>query len=163
MNLLPENAAHWHLVLNHLPVVGSLAALLLLVWAWLKNTDDLKRVALMALVLVGLVAVPAYLTGDPAEHSLKGLPGISSRWMANHEDAAKFALWAAIILGVAALAALIVFRKKLSLPRWVIGVFLLLSLGLGGIMLRTANLGGKIHHPEIRTYDAPGAATAVEY
>lgn len=159
MNFLPENAAHWHLVLNHLPVAGSLAALLLLGWAWIKNTDDLKRVALAALVLVAIVSVPAYLTGDPAEHSLKGLPGISKRWISNHEDAAAFALWSAVAVGVAALAALVIFRKKRSLPRWVTSVFLLLSLGVCTIMARTANFGGKIHHPEIRTYTSPADAS----
>jgi len=165
MNFLPENAAHWHLVLNHLPVVGSLAAVLLLGWAFIKNSDDVKRVALTALVFVALVSIPTFLTGDPAEHSLKGLPGISKRWISSHEDAGEFALWAAVAVGATALVALIVFRKKRSLPRWVIGVFLLLALTVCTIMARTANLGGKIHHPEIRTYTPPAdaSATDVEY
>jgi hypothetical protein len=163
MSLLPENAAHWHLVLNHLPVVGSMAALLLLIWAWIKNTDDLKRVALVALALVAIVSIPAFLTGEPAEHLLKGLPGISKRWMSNHEEAAELAVWVAIAVGVAALAALIFFRKKRSLPRWVMGVFLLLCLAVCTIMARTANLGGKIHHPEINTYTSPDPATDVEF
>ena len=51
MDLIPANAAHWHLVLNHLPVVGSMAALLLLAWALVRNTDDLKRTAAASLVM----------------------------------------------------------------------------------------------------------------
>jgi hypothetical protein len=158
MDLLPTNAAHWHLVVNHLPVVGSLAALLLLGWAFIKNTDDLKRVALASLVLVAIVSIPAFLTGEPSESYTKGLPGISARWMSNHEDMAEIALWVALGVGGAALAALVVFRKAHSLPRWVVGVLLAGCLVVCGLMFRTASYGGKIRHTEIRSYSAPTEA-----
>jgi hypothetical protein len=158
MDLLPSNAAHWHLVLNHAPVFGSLAALLLLAWAFIKNTDESKRIALTALILVALVSVPAFLTGEPAEGSLKGLPGISKRWMSNHEEMAEVALWVAIAAGVMALGVLLFFRKARSIPRWSIGVMLLVTLAVFGLMGRTANYGGKIHHPEILTDQASDEA-----
>jgi hypothetical protein len=162
MDLLPTNAAHWHLVVNHLPVVGSLAALLLLGWALIKNTDDLKRVALTSLVLVAIVSIPAFLTGEPSESYTKGLQGISPRWMSNHEDIAEVALWVAIGVGVAALAALIVFRKAGSLPRWLVGAMLVACLVVCGFMFRTANYGGKIRHSEIRSYTTPQSESAAE-
>jgi glucan phosphoethanolaminetransferase (alkaline phosphatase superfamily) len=162
-DLLPSNAAHWHLVLNHLPVVGSFAALLLLGWAWIKNTDDLKRVALASLVVVAAVAIPAFLTGEPSERHLKGLQGVSSRWMSNHEDLAEISLWVTVAVGALALAALIAFRKVNSLPRWVVGVLLAACLVVCGFMARTANYGGKIRHSEIRTYStAPAEPDAEE-
>src|SRR5689334_876967 len=111
MDLFASNAAHWHLVLNHAPVMGSLAALLLLAWALIKNSDESKRIALTAVVLVALVSIPAFLTGEPSEHFLKGLPGISKRWMSSHEEMANNAMRTAIIAGVLAMAALIYFRK----------------------------------------------------
>lgn len=160
MDFLPSNAAHWHLMLNHLPVVGSLAALLLLGWAWIKNTDDLKRVALASLVVVAVVAIPAFLTGEPSERHLKGLQGVSSRWMSNHEAAAEVSLWVTVAVGALALAALIVFRKVHSLPRWVVGALLVACLVVCGLMARTANHGGKIRHSEIRTYSTAPTATA---
>src|ERR1043165_539329 len=124
MSLLPANDAHWHLVLNHMPVMGSLAALLLLAWAFIKNTDESKRIALSAVVIVALVSIPAFLTGEPAEGLLKGLPGISKRWLSNHESIANTALWVAIGAGVLALAVLLFFRKARSIPRWAIAVVL---------------------------------------
>jgi len=149
MSLLPANDAHWHLVLNHTPVIGSLAALLLLAWAFIKNTDESKRIALTAVVLVALFSIPAFLTGEPAEHLLKGIPGISKRWMSNHESIANTALWVAIGAGVLALGVLLFFRKPRSIPRWAMAVVLIVMLAVGGLMARTANYGGKIHHPEI--------------
>jgi hypothetical protein len=143
------NAAHWHLVLNHLPVVGGLAAVLLLGWAWLKNTEDLKRVALTVSVLVALTAIPAFLTGEPAESMLKGVPGVARRWISAHEDMAEIALWGAVAVGVLALAALVRFRRAQRMPRWLIGLMFILALVVLGLMGRTASFGGRIHHPEI--------------
>jgi len=164
MSLLPANEAHWHLVTNHLPVVGSLAALLLLAWALIKNSDESKRIALTAVVLVALVSIPAFLTGEPAERLLKGLPGISKRWMSNHESIANTALWVAIGAGVLALAVLLFFRKARPIPRWAIVLVLLVMLAVGSLMARTANYGGKIHHPEILTNTARETApTDIEH
>ncbi|MEY4386214.1 MAG: hypothetical protein RLY20_1497 [Verrucomicrobiota bacterium] len=155
MDLLPTNAAHWHLVLNHLPVVGSLAALLLLTWAFIKNTDESKRIALAAVVILALVSIPAFLTGEPSERFLKGLPGISKRWMSSHEEMAENAMKTAVIAGVLALAALVYFRKARSIPRWAMAVVLAATVAVAGSMSITARHGGKIHHPEILN----GAAT----
>jgi len=162
MDILPTNAAHWHLVVNHLPVVGSMAATLLLAWAWIKNTDDLKRTATAALVLVALVSIPAFLTGEPSERHIQGLQGVSPRWMSNHEDLAEIALWVAIGAGALALAALVVFRKRPTFPRWAVGTLLVACLVVCGLMLRTANYGGKIRHSEIRTYSTPAAEPAAQ-
>ena len=163
MDLLPTNAAHWHLVTNHLPVVGSMAAALLLAWAWIKNTDDLKRTAAASLVLVALVSIPAFLTGEPSERHIQGLQGVSPRWMSNHEDLAEIALWVAMGAGAVALAALIILRKRPTFPRWAIGALLVACLVVCGFMLRTANYGGKIRHSEIRAYSTPQAESAGEH
>lgn len=164
MDLLPTNAAHWHLVLNHFPVVGSLAALLLLAWAFIKNTDESKRIALTAVVLVALVSIPAYLTGEPSERFLKGLQGISKRWMSSHEEMAENAFRTAIIAGLLAMAALIYFRKARSIPRWAIAVVLAATVAMSGSMTITARHGGKIHHPEILSGAAADAApTEIEH
>lgn len=162
MDLIPANEAHWHLVLNHLPVVGSLAVLLLMAWAFIKNSDESKRIALTALVLVGLSALPAFLTGEPAEQHLKGLPGISKRWMSAHEEAAEVATWVTFGAGVVGLGALVVFRKTRKIPRWVVGVLLLATVICWALMTRAANFGGKIHHPEILKGAEP-APTEIEH
>ncbi len=159
MDLWPSNAAHWHLVLNHLPVVGSFAALLLLGWGFLRNSPESKRIALTALFLVGVVTIPAFLTGEPSERFVKGLPGVSSRWMSEHEEAAEIALWAALAAGAFALGGLLWFRGNRVPPRWFMALAIVACLGVAFCMARTANFGGKISHPEIRV---PARALPVE-
>ena len=60
------SGAHLHLILNHTPVVGSVFALLLLACAFFWQSDPLKRAGLAAAVIVALLTIPTYLTGEPA-------------------------------------------------------------------------------------------------
>ena len=97
------NGAHLHLLINHIPVLGTFFGLALLAFGVWKRSDDLRKAALGTLVIVALGAVAAYLTGEPAEDVVKGLPGVSRPLMSRHEDAAGIALGGAIVLGVLAL------------------------------------------------------------
>ena len=61
------NATHLHLMLNHIPVLGTVFGLGLLVFALWRKSEELKKAALGIFLIVALLAVPVYLTGEPAE------------------------------------------------------------------------------------------------
>ncbi len=61
------NAAHWHLILNHIPLIGIGFVILLMIIALARKSQELKNVALIFTVIVALWGIPAYLTGEPAE------------------------------------------------------------------------------------------------
>jgi uncharacterized membrane protein len=143
------NAAHLHLMLNHVPVVGLVFALSLLGWGILRKQDALMKAAFAALVVVALLAVPAFLTGEPAEEIVKGLPGVSHAVVEQHENAAKVALAATCLTGCAALAGLWLARGK-AVALWCVALVLMVALLAAGLMAWTANLGGKVRHTEIR-------------
>ncbi len=145
------NGAHWHLLLNHLPVLGSAFGILLLLFAWVRKSDEIKKVSLGVFVLTAICAVPAYLTGEPAEEVAEHLPGVTHALIEHHEEAALLALSAAVATGIAALAGLFLSRKAKLLPIWLMLATLFLALATGGLMVRAANLGGEIRHTEIRT------------
>ncbi|MBI3849934.1 MAG: hypothetical protein HY298_06540 [Verrucomicrobia bacterium] len=148
------NATHLHLLLNHIPVLGTVFGLGLLVFALWQKSDELKKAALGAFLIVALLAVPAYLTGEPAEEVAKPLPGVSKPIIEQHEDAAVVAFTGIVVLGVGALVGLILFRRGKVVPVWYGLVMLAASLTASGLMLWTANLGGQVRHTEIR----PGAS-----
>jgi len=143
------NPAHFHLMSNHLPVVGMLFGLLLLSFALLRRSDLLAKTALGALVIVALLVVPAYVSGEPAEEWVERLPGVSERVIDPHEEAAKVALAATLLTGGVALVGLLVARGR-PLSRGFAWLVLALALGAAGALGWTANLGGRIRHPEIR-------------
>jgi uncharacterized membrane protein len=145
--------AHLHLVANHFPVIGSIFGLITVVWGILRGTDDVKKVGLVALVFTALIAVPVYLTGEPAEEVVENLPGVAEQFIDAHERFALYALVASIVSGAVALGALFVTSPsaKKSIQRGLLGAVLLLSAITVGMMAWTANLGGQIRHTEIRS------------
>lgn len=145
------SAAHWHLILNHIPVVTLGLSLLMLAVALVTKHRTLQQVSVCLIVFGALMTVPVYLTGEPAEEHVEHLAGASEALIDQHEDAAEVALVAIGILGVAALGALVGFRRGATLPTWGMVALLFLTMSVGGIMAWTANLGGQIGHAEIRT------------
>ena len=61
------NAPHLHLLLNHIPVLGTAFGLGLLVFALCRKSDELKKAAHGFFLVTALFSVSTYLTGEPAE------------------------------------------------------------------------------------------------
>lgn len=142
---------HLHLLLNHVPVLGTAFAVLLLAYGAARHSADVTRASLGAFILFGLLGIVVYLTGEPAEEAVEHLPGVSKSLIEAHEEAAFVAMLLLAAFGLAALVALIRFRGGRSIPRGVVLSALLLSLIPAGAMAWTANLGGQIRHEEIRS------------
>lgn len=153
------NWAHVHLMINHVPVIGSLAVTLLLLWGLARKSRDVIRAGLLALVLVALASLPVVLTGEPAEHEIEDVPAVSEHAIDAHQE---FAETSAVVLGVVGLVALIglvKWRGETPIPRGYAVLVFLLSLVPLGMMFWTANLGGRIHHPEVRAgWTAPAGS-----
>ncbi|MEO8447684.1 MAG: hypothetical protein ABI528_09330 [bacterium] len=150
------NAAHLHLVINHFPVIGSAIAIFVLLIGILKKSDDIKKVSLMILVLTALVTIPVYLTGDDAQAKIEGnYEDVEEDLIDAHEDFALYSFIVMDIAGAVALIALFTYRKPKALPNSIAYALLLILLISNGMMAYTANLGGKIHHPEIREDKMP--------
>ncbi|MDM7461854.1 MAG: hypothetical protein P3X24_009455 [bacterium] len=154
------NGAQMHLMLNHLPVMGTLFSLLLLAWAVLRRSPELLKIALVAVLLAGLSSVPTYLTGEPAEEVIEHMPGVDEAFIEEHESMGKFALWSGVGLAIVAVVALGAGLRNPN--RLILGaaVAWLVNALVFGVMGYTAHLGGMIRHPEIRgstTAAAPNA------
>ena len=145
------NSAYLHLVITHLPVVGTLFGSCLFGYALVRRSEELKRTGLLAFVLVALLAAPAYLSGQPAADLLKHLmPGMTMDACDQHMEVGVLALAGSSVLGVVSLAGLLLCRNKKSLPAIAAVLVLVLALVSCGMMAWTANLGSKIRHVEIR-------------
>ena len=149
------NGAHLHLLINHIPVLGTVFGLALLAFGAWKGSDELRKAALGTFVIAALAAAATYLTGEPAEDVVKGLPGISRPLISRHEDAAGIALGGIIVLGVLALGGLIWFRWGRQMKTWFSVLLLGTAMIVTGLMAWTANLGGQIRHTEIRPDAVP--------
>ncbi len=144
------NATHLHLLLNHVPVLGPVFALGLLAFGIWRKSADLQKAALGAFVIAALIAIPAYLTGEPAEESIESLPGVLEVLIENHETAASFAFGGIVALGVIAILGLFLFRGRKNISPPFMTLMLMGAITVSALMAWTANLGGQIRHTEIR-------------
>src|SRR5947207_15901838 len=106
------NGPMLHLAFNHVPVIGVPFCALLLLAGLVRRSRELVSAALVAFVLVALLTIVAYLSGDPAQHVAQGLPGVERDRIEQHSDAADWAFWAVEALGIAALVGLYLGHHK---------------------------------------------------
>ena len=146
------DAVYFHLAMNHFPVIASIFGLLILGYGVLRRNDPLTSTGLVIMIVTGLVAIPVYLTGEPAEEVVEGLPGVIENFIESHEDFAKVALTSAIVSGAVSLVALLFSRARFesTVGRILVWVSLFLTIVTVGTMGWTAKLGGVIRHTEIR-------------
>lgn len=143
------NWPHIHLMLNHVPVLGAVFGLALLAYGMWRRNESLQRAALWTFVIAALVAIPVYLTGEPAEDAVEHLAGTAESAIEAHEEAALLSLIAMELLGALALAALVLARTRFT-PTLVVRGALAVAIFTAGLMAWTANLGGRIRHSELR-------------
>jgi uncharacterized membrane protein len=156
------NGAHAHLIVNHVPVISVIIGIGFLIIGILRRRDIIIKSALWIFLGTAAAAIVTFLTGDPAEHIVRQLPGISEALIEPHCELAEKAFISAIILGLLSLAALVVYHKKAALPAWLLVITVVWSLLVGVLMAWTANRGGMIHHPEIRSSFTPAETAPAE-
>ncbi|HYR11541.1 MAG TPA: hypothetical protein VEQ60_27410 [Longimicrobium sp.] len=154
------STVHLHLLLNHVPVIGTIIGLFLLAWAVFRKDQGLARATLALFAVLAVVALVTFLTGEPAEEAVEGLAGVSEGTIERHEEAALLATIALGVVGAASLSALVWFRRR-ALPRRVMTLMLALAPVPAAAMAWTANLGGQIRHSELRA-DAPATVPDVQ-
>lgn len=144
------NVAHIHLIISHLPIIGSLLGAVVLGFAIFRKSNDIKIAAYGLFILSAIGAGIVYATGEGAEEAVEKLPGVMESIIERHEDFAIFSLISLIVLGSVSLVALFLNKKFISLNKTVaVGIFLL-SIVSFGLVARTGYLGGQIRHSEIR-------------
>ena len=152
------NLAHLHLVMNHVPTIGSVAALGALLLGYVRRNDHLKHVGLEALFIVALLTLPVYVSGAAGYFEIRDRPGVSIDAMKIHQDVALFGFSWMMIAGFVAWTALWTWRRHGRPGRGLVPAATLLLVIALVVMGRAANLGGEIRHPEILSGGAAAPA-----
>lgn len=142
------DAVHVHLLLNHVPIIGSIFALALMLYgAFLKNSTVLNT-GLVTMAVVALFAIPVFLSGDEAEDIVEKIPGISEYYLEEHEELSEVAIWFISAAGILSLISLILTKFK-SPMKTLNYLSILLTAVAFTFMVFVGNHGGKIRHSEI--------------
>ncbi len=153
------DGAHFHLLVNHIPIVGTIFGMLILMAGLLLKNDTVKQTGLGALIVSALSSALALFTGDPAGDAVKGLPGVMESMIDHHENIAYSSLWALVPMGLLAALAFYSLMKKERAGGKLAFITFIISLVAVGMMSWVGLSGGEIRHTEIRKQ--PSAHTPV--
>ncbi len=144
------NEAHFHLIINHFPIILPLVGFFLLVIGLFLKNDIVKRISLGVFIIAAIATIFTMNSGKGAEEIVEEL-GRSHKAIHVHE---KYAETFAIMVYVLGFFSVLVFWfnwKKHPLRD--LGLFLVLGISMIVVYLATGTgrTGGEITHVEIRS------------
>lgn len=145
------NQAHFHLVVNHLPIILPFAGLVVLIGGMLFKSELVKRMSYFLFALSAIATVLAMSSGEGAEEIAEGLPGVTENFIHEHEEKAELFAIFSYLLGAFALAGLWASWKSKRFSVVLSYVILLMSLVVLFLGKQTGTSGGEIRHTEIRS------------
>lgn len=148
------NDAHYHLLLNHLPILGTLIGLLTLVAGFLFKNVWIKRTGLGILVFACISAFPANLTGEGAEEMVEDMPGVTKAIIHEHEEIAEKFILLTSALGLLSLITLFLDIKNKPFAKYGYLLVLAVSGVVFAVSFKLGISGGEIRHTEIRASNA---------
>lgn len=155
------NAAHLHLLVNHLPIIGAFLAVPLLALALIRRQElSGLRGAVLVLAMAAVGAGLAQSTGEEAEERVEDAGWASERLMHAHEERAEIATPIAILTALLGVGVLVwTERKRAVNPALVAGLGLMATVSAGTLAWVGAS-GGEIRHDEIRDPTASALSEA---
>ena len=171
MDLIPNNGPHLHIVLNHLPIYGSILALGLFLasvhWrSWFRpefdlRSSDVKQASLIVFVLLGIIAIPTYISGAATRWAYEGRPDVAMDVVLAHQDAALMAFLFLGLTGSMAWLALWQRRRFAQVHAWNLYAILVLSVLSVVFLIRTGSLGGTIVRPDLHETAASAEGSGI--
>jgi uncharacterized membrane protein len=144
------NAAHFHLVVNHLPVIFPIVGIIVLITGLIFRSDAVKRTAYLIFITGALTSVAAMASGEIAEEVVENISGVTENYIERHEETAEvFSILIYLLCGVSVVGLWTNFKQK-SISDLVSIVILIFALVVIYFGKETATTGGEIRHTEIR-------------
>lgn len=145
------NEAHWHLVVNHLPIIFPIVGVIVMITGLISKSEAVKRTAYLIFTIGALAAIAAMNTGEGAEEIVEKISGVSETFIEPHEESAEIFSVLSYILGGFSLLGLWASFKQKSISN----IFSIITLVFALVVLffgrETGTTGGEIRHPEIRS------------
>lgn len=145
------NAAHFHLVVNHLPVIFPIVGIIVMITGLVFKSDAVKRTAFLIFIIGSLTSIAAMTSGEGAEEVVENLSGVTKNYIECHEESAELFSIMTYILGAISLFGLWAGIKQKTFSAIIniaILIFAIVTIYFGR---DTATTGGEIRHTEIRS------------
>lgn len=144
------NNAHLHLVVNHLPIVFPVVAIILILAGIITKSTSTRRNAYAVFIMGAVASAIAMATGEGAEEVVEHIAGISEQLIKKHEEAAELFAGFSYFVGAVSAFALFSEIKNLKFSKLLSFFVLVLSLVMMYFAQEAGRTGGEIRHTEIR-------------
>ncbi|PKQ68624.1 hypothetical protein [Raineya orbicola] len=149
------NQAHFHLIVNHLPIIAPVIGLLVLLGGLVIKSEIAKRTAFLIFIFGAICTLPAFLSGEGAEDVLEKMSDVSHQLIHEHEEKAEIFAWASYLLGILASISLWASWKQKAFAKLMSYAVLAFSFLVMFLASQAGTSGGEIRHPEIRKENSP--------
>lgn len=153
------NDAHWHLVVNHLPIIFPVVGVIILITGFISKSEAVKRTAFLIFILGSFASIAAMTTGEGAEEVVEKINGVTENFIEKHEETSETFAILSYVLGAFSLVGLWASLKGKSFSNWISMMTLILAIVVLFFARQTGTTGGEIRHTEIR---AEYSVTAAE-
>jgi uncharacterized membrane protein len=145
------NDAHWHLVVNHFPIIGTIFGFGIVVAGLIFKNNSVKNVAYILFIVAAIFAAFSMGTGEGAEELVEKMPNIGKQIIHEHEELAEKLALVLYVLGVISLLGLYTNFKNHIKSKFI--SYLVLAIAAVGVFLaqQVGTSGGEVRHTEIRT------------
>jgi uncharacterized membrane protein len=143
-----NNAAHLHLLINHLPIFLPLFGLIILIIGIIFKSEIVKRISLAMFIFGGIFAFIASSTGEGVEEIVEELKR-SHDLIHEHEEAAETFALLSYVLALFSIVAFWFNWKKHPFKDLSMYIALLISVIVIYFSYPTGQTGGEITHQEV--------------
>jgi uncharacterized membrane protein len=145
------NDAHYHLVINHFPIIGTIFGVGILIAGLVLKRTVLQQAAFVLFIISALTGFLAMYTGEGAEELVENLAGVGNNIIHEHEELAEKLAVVLYALGALSLTTLFLQVKNNGFAK--IATYITLSVALVAVVLgkEVGTSGGEVRHTEIRT------------
>jgi uncharacterized membrane protein len=144
------NGAHFHLVVNHLPIIFPMAGIIALLVGLFTQSEAVKRTAYLLFIIGAISAGVAMASGEGAEEVVEKIGGIAENFIHRHEEAAELFAILSYILGGLSLVSLWASWKQKPFAAAASVIVLIFACVVLFFAKQTGTTGGEIRHTEIR-------------
>ena len=148
-----------HVILNHLPIYGTILGALALAMSLLLRSRAAQITALVITLIASASAYPVLVSGQRAYKVIRdSSDDAGQEALDEHMDRAEKTINAFYLLALLSLAGLVVPIKwpRAGVP--LTAMTLVLALFCFGLSIYIAQAGGQVRHPEFRLNESPSSS-----
>jgi len=150
MHLIPQSSSHFHLLVSIFPSIGLIFVLGFYATAFAADNEPMKRSCLVLFAILGLLAIPTYVSGDRSMAVLSQDAKISQDLMTTHFGWGITSLALLVLTGATALIELWRSRHAERLSNDALHLVLGLAIVSLALMAIAGEIGWEINHYELR-------------